>query len=146
MGLPVGFQLRLALTVGSGLPQAGRAVGAGGLQGGSFLGQDGIHQGEGQLHRRFAFRRGKAFRQQGLGVPAQAAAGFVCSGKGALGGGAGRLRGTVGFLGGLPGLLHLYLRGCGAGEDGPGRVMGAAAHRAGGTLGQLLCQQTGLRV
>ncbi len=26
-------------------------------------------------------------------------------GKGALGGGAGRLRGTVGFLGGLPGLL-----------------------------------------
>ena len=28
---------------------------------------------------------------------AQAAAGFVCSGKGALGGGAGRLRGTVGF-------------------------------------------------
>ena len=51
-----------------------------------------------QLHRRFAFRRGKALRQQGLGVPAQAAAGFVCSGKGALGGGAGRLRGTVGFL------------------------------------------------
>ena len=146
MGLPVGFQLRLALTVGSGLPQAGRAVGAGGLQGGSFLGQGGIHQGEGQLHRRFAFRRGKAFRQQGLGVPAQAAAGFVCSGKGALGGGAGRLRGTVGFLGGLPGLLHLYLRGCGAGQNGPGRVMGTAAHRAGGTLGQLLCQQTGLRV
>ena len=69
-----------AETVGSGLPQAGRAVGAGGLQGGSFLGQDGIHQGEGQLHRRFAFRRGKALRQQGLGVPAQAAAGFVCSG------------------------------------------------------------------
>ena len=146
MGLPVGFQLRPALAVGFGLPQAGRAVGAGGLQGGSFLGQDGIHQGEGQLHRRFAFRRGKALRQQGLGVPAQAAAGFVCSGKGALGGGAGRLRGTVGFLGGLPGLLHLYLRGCGAGQNGPGRVMGAAAHRAGGTLGQLLCQQTGLRV
>ena len=56
------------------------------------------------------------------------------------------MRGTVGFLGGLPGLLHLYLRGCGAGQNGPGRVMGAAAHRAGGTLGQLLCQQTGLRV
>ena len=56
------------------------------------------------------------------------------------------MRGTVGFLGGLPGLLHLYLRGCGAGQDGPGRVMGAAAHRAGGTLGLLLCLLTGLRV
>lgn len=48
--------------------------------------------------------------------------------------------------GGLLGLVHLYFGGGGAGQVGFGRVVGAAADRAGGTLFQRLSQQTRLRI
>ena len=144
LGLPVGFQLRLAAAVGLGLPAPGGAVCLLCLQGSGFLTQHVGHQGKGEGHR--ALRGSKALRQQGLGVPPEGGFGFVGSSQRALGGSAGALRLPVGGGSGLPAGFHLRLRGRGMGQQGAGRVMGAAAHRAGCTLGQTLGQQPGLCV
>ena len=89
LALPVGFQLCLAAAVGLGLLALGFAVCLCRLQSGILFGQNVGHQGKGKGY--CALRRGKALRQQGLGVPPERGLCFVGSGKGALGGSAGGL-------------------------------------------------------
>ena len=142
--LPVSFQLCLAAAVSFGLSALGGTAGLCRLQGSAFLGQNVGHQGKGEGHR--ALRGGKALRQQGLGVPPERDFCFVGSGKGALGGSAGSLCLPVGRGSSLPCSLHLRLRGRGMGQQGAGRVMGTAAHRAGCALDKAFGQQPGLCV
>ena len=144
LALPVGFQLCLAAAVGLGLLALGFAVCLCRLQSGILFGQNVGHQGKGEGY--CALRRGKALRQQGLGVPPEGSLCFVGSGKGALGGSAGVLRLPVSFRSGLPCGFHLCLRGRSMGQQGAGGVMGAAAHRAGCALDKALGQQPGLCV
>ena len=144
LGLPVGFQLRLAAAVGLGLSALGGTVCLCRLQGGTLLGQHVGHQGKGEGHR--TLRGGKALRQQGLGVPPEGSLCFVGGGQCALGGSAGVLRLSVSFRSGLPCGFHLCLRGRSMGQQGAGGVMGAAAHRAGCALDKALGQQPGLCV
>ena len=142
--LPVGLQCGAAGAVGCGPAQGCGAFGLCRVQCGGLLGKHGAHSLEGQLHR--AVGRGEPFGQKVLGIPAQRAAGFLCGSIGALCGGAGILGKGICGLGLLLGGVYLCLRGGGAGQLGLGRVMGAAAHRAGSTLGQALGQQPGLCV
>ena len=114
------------------------------MQCGGLLGKHGAHSLEGQLHR--AVGRSEPFGQKVLGIPAQRAAGFLCGSVGALCGGAGILGKGICGLGLLLGGVYLCLRGGGAGQLGLGRVVGAAAHRAGSAFGQALGQQPGLCV
>ena len=144
LGLPVSFQLRLAAAVGICLSALCGTVCLFRLQGGGFLGQNVGHQGKGEGYR--ALRRGKALRQQGLGIPPEGGFGLVGSSQCALGGSAGSLCLPVSFRSGLPCGFYLRLRGRGMGQQGAGGVMGTAAHRAGRALGQALGQQPGLCV
>ena len=100
LGLPVGFQLRLAAAVGICLSALGGTVCLFRLQSSSFLSQNVGHQGKGEGYR--ALGGGKALRQQGLGVPPEGGFRLVGSGKGALGGSAGVLRLPISGGSGLP--------------------------------------------
>ena len=144
LGLPVGFQLCLAAAVGLGLSALCFAVCLCRLQSGILFGQNVGHQGKGEGD--CALRRGKALRQQGLGVPPERSFRLIGSGKGALGGSAGVLRLPVSFRSGLPCGFHLCLRGRSMGQQGAGGVMGTAAHRAGRALDKTFGQQPGLCV
>ena len=144
LGLPVGFQLCLAAAVGIGLSALCFAVCLCRLQSGILFGQNVGHQGKGEGY--YALRGGKALRQQGLGVPPERSFRLVGGGQCALGGSAGVLRLPVSFRSGLPCGFHLCLCGRSVGQQGAGRVMGAAAHRAGRAFGQALGQQPGLCV
>ena len=144
LGLPVGFQLRLAAAVGICLSALGGTVCLFRLQSSSFLSQNVGHQGKGEGYR--ALGGGKALRQQGLGVPPEGGLCFVGSSQCALGGSAGGLRLSVSGGSGLPCGFHLCLCGRGMGQQGAGGVMGTAAHRAGRAFGQALGQQPGLCV
>ena len=114
------------------------------MQGGTLLGQNVGHQGKGKGD--CALRRGKALRQQGLGVPPEGSFRLVGGGQCALGGSAGVLCLPVSFRSGLPCGFHLCLRGRSMGQQGAGGVMGTAAHRAGCALDKALGQQPGLCV
>ena len=144
LGLPVGFQLCLAAAVGLGLLALCFAVCLCRLQSGILFSQNVGHQGKGEGY--CALRRGKALRQQGLGVPPEGSLCFVGGGKGALGGSAGVLCLPVSFRIGLPCGFNLCLRGRSVGQQGAGGMMGAAAHRAGRALDKALGQQPGLCV
>ena len=114
------------------------------LQSGILFGQNVGHQGKGKGY--CALRRGKALRQQGLGVPPEGSFRLVGGGQCALGGSAGVLCLPVSFRSGLPCGFHLCLRGRSMGQQGAGGVMGTAAHRAGCALDKALGQQPGLCV
>ena len=144
LGLPVGFQLRLAAAVGICLSALCGAVCLFRLQGGGFLGQNVGHQGKSKGDG--ALRGSKALRQQGLGIPPEGSFGFVGGSQCALGDSAGGLRLSVSGGSGLPCSFHLCLRGRSMGQQGAGGVMGAAAHRAGCALDKAFGQQPSLCV
>ena len=109
-----------------------------------FLGQRSFEQAHGQRHRPLG--RSESLRQERFGILPQLGTALLLPRQCFPRGGTGLLCGAVGLGGGLLGFVHLHFGGSGAGQVGSGRVVGAAADRAGGTLFQRLSQQTRLRI
>ena len=109
-----------------------------------FLSQRSLEQAHGQGHRPLG--RSEPFGQERFGILPQLGAALLLPRQRFPRGGTGLLCGAVGLCGGLLGLVHLHFGGGGAGQVGFGRVVGAAADRAGGSLFQRLSQQTRLRI
>ena len=115
-----------------------------GVQSIIFLGQRSLEQAHGQRHRPLG--RSEPLRQKRFGILPQLGTALLFPRQCFPRGGTGLLRGAVGLGGGLLGFVHLHFGGSGAGQVGSGRVVGAAADRAGGSLFQRLSQQARLRI
>ena len=109
-----------------------------------LLGQRSLEQAHGQGHRPLG--RSEPLRQERFGIFSQLGAALLLPRQCFPRGGTGLLCGAVGLGGGLLGFVHLHFGGGGAGQVGFGRVVGAAADRAGGSLFQRLSQQARLRI
>ena len=115
-----------------------------GVQSIVLLGQCSFEQAHGQGHRPLG--RSEPFGQERFGILPQLGTALLLPRQRFPRGGTGLLCGAVGLGGGLLGFVHLHFGGSGAGQVGFGRVVGAAADRAGDTLFQRLSQQTRLRI
>ena len=140
----LGFQLFFAAAVGMVFCLALVQVGLCGVQSIIFLGQRSFEQAHGQRHRPLG--RSESFGQKRFCILPQLGAALLFPCQRFPRGGTGLLCGAVGLRSGLLGLVHLHFGGGGAGQVGSGRVVGAAADRAGGTLFQRLSQQARLRI
>ena len=140
----LGFQFFFAAAVGMVFGLALLQVSLCGVQSIVLLGQRSLEQAHGQRHRPLG--RSEPFRQKRFGILPQLGTALLFPRQCFPRGGTGLLRGAVGLGGGLLGFVHLHFGGSGAGQVGFGRVVGAAADRAGGTLFQRLSQQTRLRI
>ena len=140
----LGFQFFFAAAVGMVFGLALFQVSLCGVQSIVLLGQRSLEQAHGQGHRPLG--RSEPFGQERFGILPQLGAALLLPRQCFPRGGTGLLCGAVGLGGGLLGLVHLHFGGGGAGQVGFGRVVGAAADRAGGTLFQRLSQQTRLRI
>ena len=140
----LGFQFFFAAAVGMVFGLALLQVSLCGVQSIVLLGQRSLEQAHGQRHRPLG--RSEPLRQKRFSILPQLGAALLFPRQRFPRGGTGLLRGAVGPGGGLLGLVHLHFGGSGAGQVGFGRVMGAAADRAGGSLFQRLSQQTRLRI
>ena len=140
----MGFQFFFAAAVGVVFCLALVQAGPCGVQSIVLLGQRSFEQAHGQRHRPLG--RSESFGQKRFCILPQLGAALLFPCQRFPRGGTGLLCGAVGLCGGLLGLVHLHFGGSGAGQVGFGRVVGAAADRAGGTLFQRLSQQTRLRI
>ena len=140
----LGFQFFFAAAVGMVFGLALLQVSLCGVQSIVLLGQRSLEQAHGQRHRPLG--RSEPFRQKRFGILPQLGTALLFPRQCFPRGGTGLLCGTVSLGGGLLGLVHLHFGGSGAGQAGFGRVVGAAADRAGDTLFQRLSQQTRLRI
>ena len=140
----LGFQLFFVAAVCMVFGLALLQVSLCGVQNIIFLGQRSLEQAHGQGHRPLG--RSEPLRQKCFGILPQLGAALLLPRQRFPRGGTGLLCGAVGQRSGLLGFVHLHFGGGGAGQVGFGRVVGAAADRAGGSLFQRLSQQARLRI
>ena len=138
------FQLFFAAAVGMVFGLALLQVSLYSVQSIIFLGQRSLEQAHGQGYRPLG--RSESFGQKRFCILPQLGTALLLPRQCFPRGGTGLLCGAVGLGGGLLGFVHLHFGGSGAGQVGFGRVVGAAADRAGGTLFQRLSQQARLRI